>query len=232
MKTTESQAYYSSRFCRVSSRDAAWKSICRHLQRYIAPTARVLDVGAGYCSFINNIDAGERTALDINPDVVRFAEPGVATHVGHCADLSFICDHHMDVIFCSNVLEHLPREDIRHTLAEFRRVLAPTGRIVLLQPNFRYSYRQYFDDYTHVSIFTHVSLGDLLSASGFTVEHVIARFLPFSFKTRWPVWAWLVSLYLHLPWRPNAKQMLVVARPSACAACTLKGTDAPNTQGL
>ena len=88
----------------------------------------------------------------------------------------------------------------------------PAVASLLLQPNFRYCVREYFDDYTHRTIFTHVSLADRLRAHGFDVERVEARFLPLSFKSRLPAWPWLVDLYLRLPWRPLAKQMLVVAR--------------------
>ena len=40
-----------------------------------------------------------------------------------------------------------------------------------------------------------------------------ARFVPEAGRAgTWRVWPWLVALYLRLPWRPLAKQMLVVAR--------------------
>jgi hypothetical protein len=37
--------------------------------RWIDPSASVLDVGAGYCNFINNVNAARRTAIDANPEV-------------------------------------------------------------------------------------------------------------------------------------------------------------------
>jgi hypothetical protein len=77
---------------------------------------------------------------------------------------------------------------------------------------FRYCYRQYFDDYSHTQVFTHISLQDLLSCNGFNIKYVEPCFLPFSFKSRYPKWSWLVKLYLKLPVRPFAKQMLIVAQ--------------------
>jgi hypothetical protein len=53
----------------------------------------------------------------------------------------------------------------------------------VIQPNFRYAYREYFDDYTHVAIFTHVSLCDVFRASGFDIVDVKPRFLPLSIKS-------------------------------------------------
>ena len=43
---------------------------------------------------------------------------------------------------------------------------------------------------------------------------LLPRFLPFSLKSRLPKSPYLVRLYLRLPLRPLAKQMLVVARPA------------------
>jgi len=50
--------------------------------------------------------------------------------------------------------------------------------------------------------------------SDFEIERVIARFLPYTSKSRLPQAAWLVDLYLRVPlaWRILGGQMLVVAR--------------------
>lgn len=204
--------YFRARFVPEAGRAGTWRVICRHLARYVPETARVLDLGAGYCSFINAVRAGERHALDANPGFIHFAEPGVHTHVGRCHALSAFPAAHFDVVFASNLLEHLAGNELEETLREVRRVLRPGGYFVLMQPNFRYCMREYFDDYTHQTVFTHVSLADLLRAHDFEVETVVPRFLPLSFKSRLPAWPWLVDLYLRSPWRPFAKQMLMVGR--------------------
>ena len=70
---------------------------------------------------------------------------------------------------------------------------------------------RYFDDYTHVQVFSHVSLRDRLAAAGFRVVDVRPRFLPFSMKSRLPAAGFLVWWYLRSPLKPLAGQMLVVA---------------------
>ena len=82
-----------------------------------------------------------------------------------------------------------------------------------MQPNYRYAYREYFDDFDHKSIYSHVSMTDYLVANGYEVLLVEPRFMPLSVKSRLPVkpfliWAWLVS-----PFKPIGKQMLIRARP-------------------
>jgi ubiquinone/menaquinone biosynthesis C-methylase UbiE len=207
--------YYETRFSHVPGRERVWGAICRYLERYLPARASVLDLGAGYCSFINQVRASEKYALDMFPGFVEFAAPDVRTVVGKSSNLASFADGSLDVVFSSNMLEHLDRSDVQTTLAEVRRVLKPGGRLVVIQPNYRYCSRQYFDDYTHQLVFSHVSLADLLGSAGFRVDVVIPRFLPLTMKSRMPQWPWAVALYLRLPVRPLARQMLLVAtRPA------------------
>jgi SAM-dependent methyltransferase len=204
--------YFQSRFGYDAARAGVWRAIVGFLNPYFPSPGSVLELGAGYCAFINAVPAAERHALDLFESFPQYAAPGVQTHVQGCEDLSIFPDRHFDVVFASNLFEHLTHETLATTMGEVRRVLKPGGRLILMQPNYRYCYREYFDDYTHRLVFSHVSLADLMVAHGLTVERVIPRFLPFSLSSRAPKWPWLVSLYLRLPWRPTAKQMLIVGR--------------------
>jgi SAM-dependent methyltransferase len=208
-------AYYRTRFSHAPEREKVWRVICRYLERYLPPRAVILDLGAGYCSFINQVRAAKKHALDVFPGFVEYAAADVGTCVSACSNLSSFGDGQLDVVFSSNLLEHLGRTEVLDTLAEVRRVVKPGGRVVIIQPNFRYCSREYFDDYTHQFVFSHVSLADLLASMGFHVDVVIPRFLPLTLKSRLPRWPWAVALYLRLPIRPLAKQMLLVATRQA-----------------
>jgi len=80
-----------------------------------------------------------------------------------------------------------------------------------LQPNFRLQPGRYFDDFTHVTIYTDKSLADYLVAEGWRIEAVHARFLPLTLKSRGSGMTFLVPWYLRSPIKPLAGQMLVVA---------------------
>lgn len=211
-KTRACYDYYNSRFGYEPKRAGVWRAVAQYLAPFISPKSCVLDMGAGYCGFINCLDAAEKHALDIFPKFVQFADSDVQTHVGDCSDLSIFGTGYFDVVLASNLLEHLTREALLNTLSETSRVLKSSGRFIIIQPNYRYCYWEYFDDYTHLQIFSHISLADLLKAHGFTIERIEQRFLPFSFKSCLPKWPWIVKLYLRMPIRPFAKQMLIVAR--------------------
>jgi len=99
-------------------------------------------------------------------------------------------------------------------LDQLQHKLRPGGTLNLLQPNFRFAYREYFDDYTHVTIYSDRSLCDFLEAHGFRVIECRPRFLPLTVKSRWPVSPLLIQLYLLSPWKVMGKQMLVRCTPA------------------
>jgi SAM-dependent methyltransferase len=211
------QEYFNTRFQYDPRRIEVWREVVRYIQGlYVAPGAKVMDLGAGYCDFINQIVAQEKYAVDVFERMPEYAAPGVIVKVQPCTDLSFLPDGHLDVIFASNLLEHLTHDELLETIAEVRRVLRRDGRLILLQPNFKYCYRTYFDDYTHLQVFTHMGMYDLLGMAGMDIEAMHARFLPVNMKStlrlRLPFLRYIVRAYMHSPWKPKAGQMLVVAR--------------------
>lgn len=211
-ETYQQGKYFSTRLVDDPARRELWRVLCRYLQRDVPVAGAVLELGGGYCHFINHIRAAEKHVLDVYDGITASAAPGIRTYVQSCTRLDKFGTSSLDAVFASNLFEHLTREELLQTLSEVRRVLRPGGKLLIIQPNFKYAYREYFDDYTHVQIFTHISLTDLLVTAGFAVEKAVPRFLPFSLNSSGPKWPWLLHLYLWLPWRPLAGQMYLVAR--------------------
>lgn len=205
--------YFETRLQANADRTKVWEHICAYLARWIPTDSDVLEIGAGWCDFANNVAGRRVVAMDIDAVVERSAADGVEAVVGDCTDLSRFPDHSFDVVFASNLLEHLERSQAKKLLAEARRVLRPSGRLMLMQPNFRLNPGRYFDDFTHVAIFTDQSLPDFLVSEGYRVEEVVARFLPLTMKSRGSRLTFLVPWYLRSPFKPLAGQMLVVANP-------------------
>jgi len=203
--------YFETRLAPSESRGKIWKHLCTYLARWIAPDADVLELGAGWCDFSNNVRAARVVAMDLDATVKRSAAPHVEPVVGDSTDLQQFADASFDVVFASNLLEHLERPDASRLLAEARRVLRPGGRLILMQPNFALQPGRYFDDFTHVAIYTDKSLADYLVAQGWKIEAVRARFLPLTLKSRGSGLTFLVPWYLRSPIKPLAGQMLVVA---------------------
>jgi SAM-dependent methyltransferase len=195
-------------------RNAMWRVLCRdYFQRLVPEDAALLEVGAGYCEFINHIRARRKVALDINPDTQRHAAEDVSVILSPSTDMADIADSSMDVVFMSNFLEHLTREDIQGTLQECFRCLRPGGRVIILQPNIRFLHRHYWMFPDHVTPVDDRALSELLHAIGFSTVRSISRFLPFTTKSRLPKSVLLLRIYLRVPLlqRVFGKQSLIIA---------------------
>src|SRR3989344_3828855 len=131
--------YFSTRFQYDRKRDYVWKKITSYLKRYIPEDSVVLDLGAGYCNFVNNIEAKEKHALDIFPDMKKYANVDVISHSSYSTGMSSIKSNHFDVVFASNFFEHLSDDDMSKTISEIRRILKRGGKLIVIQPNFKYS---------------------------------------------------------------------------------------------
>ena len=212
-------------------KNAIWKVLCDHFFcKYIPPHCTVVDVGAGYCEFINNITSRkERTqlsdhcdsdltkiAVDMNPATKEFAKKNVTVLSDDCLAISSLKDNSCDIIFMSNFLEHLTdKGQILQLFSECKRLLKESGRLLILQPNIKYTGMAYYDFFDHHLPLTDKCLVEGLNISGFAIDRCVPRFLPFSTKSRLPQHPWLVWLYLKCPvvWRIMGQQSFIVATP-------------------
>ncbi len=211
---TPDASYHAVHLPEDPAREIVWRVIADYLRTWIRPGDHVIEIGAGYCQWINAVVAARRVAVDSWPGFPQFAAPGVEARVMDAAfGLPSLGSGEFDVALASNVLEHFEPDAASSIVGDVAAILRPRGRFIIVQPNFRYAYRHYFDDYTHRSVFTHVSLANLLRARGFAIEACEPRFLPYSMRaTRLPIRPWMVRAYLRSPIRPAAGQMLIVAR--------------------
>jgi ubiquinone/menaquinone biosynthesis C-methylase UbiE len=205
--------YFKTRLTYAPERNIGWSVIAEYLQKHIPKDSIILDIGAGYCGFVNNIKAKEKHALDVSDVIEKHKNTDVVGHLGSCTDLHEFKDSYFDVVFASNILEHLSYDEFYKTLTEINRVLRKGGKLMVIQPNFKYCVREYYDDYTHQLVFTHISFCDALVANGFSITMLKPRFLPFTIKSWFSrfIKPSLIRLYLMSPVKPLAKQMLVIA---------------------
>ena len=213
---------YAARFPEAE-RDARvrlWRTLCdAFFARYVPPGGTVLDLGAGYCDFINQIRAGRRIAIDLNPETPAAAAPGVEVHSLPLPALgTAVAAGSVDLAFASNVFEHLRSPDaLLDVLAAVRTALRPGGRLVILQPNVRLVGGRFWDFFDHTLPLTEKGMAEAVTLAGFRVTECRARFLPYTTKSRLPQASFLVRLYLAFPpaqWLLG-KQMLVVAERAA-----------------
>jgi SAM-dependent methyltransferase len=211
---SKGRTYFETRLEHDPRREVLWRTLCLHyFSGLISSSDCVLELGAGYGHFVNNVTARRRIALDTWKGFVDYLQPGIESRVGDVSDLSFLVPASVNFAFASNLFEHITQEEFSSVLRQLRNILAENGTLNILQPNYYYAYREYFDDYTHRTVYTHTSLCDFLETNGYRVIECKPRFLPLTVKSRLPVSALLIRLYLHSPWKVAGKQMFVRARP-------------------
>ncbi|HET7467588.1 MAG TPA: methyltransferase domain-containing protein [Candidatus Dormibacteraeota bacterium] len=199
-------------------KEAIWRELGRFLQRYIAPNARVVDIACDLGYFIRNIHAGERWATDIR-DVGATLPPDVRFIRASGLDLADVLPNDsFDLAFFSNYLEHLAStEAVLEQLRVAFALLKPGGRVLILQPNIRLIGGSYWDFIDHQTALTEKSLAEAATMAGFRTKQVIARFMPYTTKSRLPQHPLLVRAYLHLPpaWLLLGKQTLYLGEKPA-----------------
>lgn len=219
MKTdTYLKKLYANRFDsrQMRGKVALWKVLIdEFLQNYVPPESAVLDIGGGYCEFINQIRAGKKSLIDLNPDSKLFANPDVNVLNIDVLNLDAYTSftEQFDRIFISNFFEHLRnKEELVEIISFCFEALKPSGSLLIIQPNFKYSYQEYYDFIDHQLPITHLSLQELLQTVGFKIDLILPRFLPFSTKGR-PASPLLLKVYLKFPflWRFLGGQMFVKA---------------------
>jgi len=210
---------YRSRFSaeEMGGRNELWKILCREwFPKFIPADAVTLDLGAGACEFINNIEAKEKLAIDHNEDLLGYANADVKCFVAELdKGLAELSEGSVDRIMVSNVFEHLPNREYLFTcLNECRRVLVSGGKIVIMQPNIAVVKERFYDFADHTLPLTDKGMVEAVGAAGFCIDYRRARFLPYTTKSRYPKWGWAVRLYLKVPLAHffMGGQMLIVGR--------------------
>lgn len=202
--------YFQTRYEFNVGRERVWKAICEYLSKYIPPESSVLDLGSGYCDFINNIRALNKVAIDMDLDSKKFCKKDVSFFNLKVTDIEFE-ENTFDIVFSSNLFEHLREEELDSLIQKISKILKIKGKLIIIQPNYYYAYKEYWDDFTHRKAFSHVSLSDFLVSKGFKINRLEKKFLPYSFKSIFPKSYFLTKLYLLSFWHPFAKQMLIIA---------------------
>lgn len=212
---------YSARFAETAAyRNRVWEILTqRFFSRWIRPSDTVLDLGCGYGEFINQVAAGSKLAMDLNPDARGHLAAGIEFLQQDCSETWAVGEGTLDVVFTSNFFEHLPgKESLKRTLGEAHRCLKPGGRLIAMGPNIKYLPGRYWDFFDHHTTLTEASLAEVLLLTGFELEKVVGRFLPYTLINAPQPPLVFLKIYLALPWLwwIQGRQFLLVARkPSA-----------------
>jgi len=148
----------------------------------IGPGARLLEIGCGGGGLLRCCAASKKAVMvagiDMNVTGISLAgriAPNAALAIADAARLPFASGS-FDAVVAQHVIEHFERAD--DVLREWRRVLAPGGRIAVATPTALYPDPALFDDATHQQIYTLAGLRALFERNGLRVERAYSL-MPF-----------------------------------------------------
>ena len=162
----------------------SWIPLQRYWQRarfrvirgMVDGSTRILDIGCGSSRIVQSLP--QAVGLDMQLRKLRWLRaPGRQLVQASLMDLPFP-DEAFDCVICSEVIEHIPREDI--TLTDMVRVLAPGGVLVLGTPDYgRWIWRALEGAYKkvfpqgyateHINLYTRATLRTEIETLGLTI---------------------------------------------------------------
>lgn len=141
--------------------------------------SRILDVGCGYGSLVAYLTERGYSAqgVDYDAESVRIAQnifPEVPVQLTQAEDLAEFPNSSFDSIVLKDCMHHLVGEgDVKKSFQNFKRVLVPSGRIVILDPNPTIILRTARKLAAHVDFESSLQCTlDILEGSGFVVRSI------------------------------------------------------------
>ena len=102
---------------------------------------RILDIGAGTGEFLSVAQQNGWQTIGVEPSD-KAKQIAINKGVSFVETIAQLEDHSFDVITMWHVLEHVP--DLNHQLKELKRLLKPTGSLIIAVPNFKSFDAQYY----------------------------------------------------------------------------------------
>ena len=166
---------------------------------------KMLEPGCGRCEFLSNF---QKLGLDVvGVDISKQSTEYVKNFDVKVCDVENeqlpFNENTFDVVYSKSFIEHLYYPE--RYLKEALRVLKPGGLLLTLVPDWESNYKIYFDDFTHRTPFTSISLNDAYKMFGLKDVYVY-KFRQLPILWRYPKLNYLSKIISpFVPIRTNIK---------------------------
>lgn len=208
----QTKEIYKKRFQHEKKRIKVWKILVdSFFSEFINPEDTVLDIGSGYCEFINAVKCKKKYALDVNTEIKKYAASGVTVLISKSTKIR-LKDNSVDKVFISNFFEHITKDEIVKTIGEIKRVLRNKGKVIAMHPNIRFLGKDFWMFFDHITPIDDRAIEEIFLVNDFSLDRRILKFLPFTMSGGAEIPEFLIKIYLKIPlfWVIFGKQSLLV----------------------
>lgn len=144
---------------------------------------KVLEIGCGRGEFLNEfvVNGFEGHGVDLSDYCKKFFPDLNFKKVDLANEKLPYEDNSFDIIYSKSIIEHFYYPE--KVFQEAYRVLKPGGTIITLTPEWQYIYKSFYEDFTHRTPFTKISLKDIHLINNFkNIEVESFKQLPLLWK--------------------------------------------------
>ena len=175
------------------------EQLCQYLYQLfeLKPGMKMLEPGCGRGEFLKNFQSLglDVYGVDISPEAADFTNDFSVEICDADNDTLPFLDKTFDVVYSKSFIEHLYYPE--NFIKEAQRVLKPGGLLISLTPDWETEYKVFFDDYTHRTPFTSISLNDFYNMHGFT-ETKVRKFRQLPIIWRFPILNYVCEIFTPL----------------------------------
>jgi 2-polyprenyl-3-methyl-5-hydroxy-6-metoxy-1,4-benzoquinol methylase len=122
---------------RVSFGKAAGPELIKICRKYIPENATILDFGSGSGDFLNILikESFNCSSYDISQERSELLKQSLINKVNYLGAISDDDNKSFDVVFCNEVIEHIPETKLDSFTDKLVTLVAPNGLLILTTPN-------------------------------------------------------------------------------------------------
>ena len=154
---------------------------------------KLLEVGCGRGDILKMFKNLGLTVegVDLDEEAIKLNE-GILVKISNIENESLpYPDNSFDIVYSKSLIEHLYYPE--RYMAEVYRVLRPNGLLLTLVPDWESNYKIYFDDYSHRTPFSIVSLHDIYKMFNFN-EVKVVKFRQLPIVWQYPILNYLCAI--------------------------------------